>query len=163
MTYRHRVHAWLKVCAVRMSYLALSILMFHPSSLLFPSAPSSSNCARPRKRGSSALPHERRGVWLPGRSDALHRERCSKEFDKTTSVDGDTTPINDPNHDGISDFSKTTRENTGLFGVPTVFETSVSHVSHGNFVFQRESKENTPRETIAREREKKKERREKVL
>ena len=25
-----------------------------------------------RKRGSSALPHERRGVWLPGRSHALH-------------------------------------------------------------------------------------------
>ena len=26
-----------------------------------------------RERGSSALPHARRGVWLPGRSDALHR------------------------------------------------------------------------------------------
>ena len=26
-----------------------------------------------RKRGSSALPHERRGVWLLGRSHALHR------------------------------------------------------------------------------------------
>ena len=26
-----------------------------------------------RKRGSSALPHERRGVWLLGRSRALHR------------------------------------------------------------------------------------------
>ena len=26
-----------------------------------------------RKRGSSALPHERRGVWLPGRRHALHR------------------------------------------------------------------------------------------
>ena len=26
-----------------------------------------------RKRGSSALPHERRGVWPPGRSRALHR------------------------------------------------------------------------------------------
>ena len=51
-----------------------------------------------------------------------------KEFDKITSVDGDTTPINDPNYDGISDFSKITRENTGLFGVPTMFETSVSHV-----------------------------------
>ena len=25
-----------------------------------------------RKRGSYALPHERRGVWLPGRSHALH-------------------------------------------------------------------------------------------
>ena len=80
-----------------------------------------------------------------------------KEFDKITSVDGDTTLINDPDHDSISDFSKTTRENTGLFGVPTVFETSVSHVSHGDFVFQRESKESTPRETIARERERERE------
>ena len=26
-----------------------------------------------QKRGSSALPHERRGVWLPGRSPALHK------------------------------------------------------------------------------------------
>ena len=25
-----------------------------------------------RKRGSSALPHERRGVWLPGRSHGVH-------------------------------------------------------------------------------------------
>ena len=55
----------------------------------------------------------------------------------TTFGDGDTTPINDPNRDVISDFSKTTRENTGLFGVPTVFETSVSHVSHGSFALQR--------------------------
>ena len=29
-----------------------------------------------RKRGSSALPHERRGVWLPGRSHALHSLRA---------------------------------------------------------------------------------------
>ena len=37
--------------------------------------------------------------------------------------------INDPNHN-FSDFSKTTNESSGMFGVPTVFETSVSHVSH---------------------------------
>ena len=29
-----------------------------------------------------------------------------KEFDKITSADGATTPINDPNYDNISDFSK---------------------------------------------------------
>ena len=45
-----------------------------------------------------------------------------KEFDKVTSVDGDATPINDPNYDTISEFSKTTRENTGLFGVSTMSE-----------------------------------------
>ena len=57
-------------------------------------------------------------------------------------MDGDTKPINDPNHDGISDFSKATRENTGLFGIPTVFETTVS-----------QSQESMPRETVARQRE----------
>ena len=63
-----------------------------------------------------------------------------KELDKITSVDDDTTPINDPN-DNISDFSKTPRGCTGQFGVSTVFESSVLHVSHGDFVPQRESKE----------------------
>ena len=65
----------------------MSRLTFHPPSLLFPhghfettfpSAPSSSNCPRPEKRGSSALPYERRGVWLPGRFHALRLtcDRC---------------------------------------------------------------------------------------
>ena len=69
------------------------------------------------------------------------------------TVTRDTTPIDDPDHDGISDFSKTTRESTGLFGVPTVFEASVSQVSHGDSALQRESKERMPRETVARQRE----------
>ena len=75
------------------------------------------------------------------------------EFDKTTSVDGDTTPSNDPDHDGISDFSRTTHENTGLLGVPAVFATSVSRVSHGNVALQRGSQESAPLETVARPRE----------
>ena len=70
-----------------------------------------------------------------------------KEFDKITSVDGDTTPINDPNCDDISDLSKITRENTGLFGVSAMSEASVSHVSPG------ESKDRMHRETVARQRE----------
>ena len=65
------------------------------------------------KRGSSAPPDVRRGVWLPGRSHAPTGYE-PKEFDKTTSVDGNTTPIDDPDNDSISEFSKTTRENTGL-------------------------------------------------
>ena len=76
-----------------------------------------------------------------------------KGFDKVTSLDGDMTPINDPNRDNISEFSKTTRESTGLFGVPTVFEASVSHVSYGDFALQRESKESVFRQTVARQRE----------
>ena len=75
------------------------------------------------------------------------------EFDKITSTNGDTTPINDPNYDNISDFSKITRKNSGLVGVSTMLEASVSHVSHG------ESKDSMHRETVARQREKK----EKVL
>ena len=53
----------------------------------------------------------------------------------------------------VSDFSKNPRENTGLFGVPTVSEASVSRVSHGNFALQRGSQESMPRETVARQRE----------
>ena len=79
----------------------------------------------------------------------------SKEFDKITSADGDTTPFNDPNYDNISDFSKITRENTGLFGVSTMFEASVSHVSHG------ESRDSMHQETVAGQRER--EKKEKVL
>ena len=48
-----------------------------------------------------------------------------KEFGKITSVDDDTMPVNDPNHN-FSDFSsKTTKEKTSQIGVPTVFESSV--------------------------------------
>ena len=68
-------------------------------------------------------------------------------------------PCKNPDHN-FSNFSKTTKENTGQFGVPTVFESSVSQVSHGGFALQREreSKESVPRETVARERERRKRR-----
>ena len=42
--------------------------------------------------------------------------------DKMVPADDDATPINDPDHDSICDFSKTTHENTGWVGVPTVCE-----------------------------------------
>ena len=79
VAHRHRVHAWLKVLAVRMSYL-----MFHPPSLqcaarsLRDHTPDIGVCTfiaelfPIRSRGSSALPHEHQRVWLPGRSRALH-------------------------------------------------------------------------------------------
>ena len=57
-------------------------------------------------------------TWL---AEPTHFTRCDpKEFDNITSVDGDATPINDPDHDSVSDFSKTTRENTGLLGPDSV-------------------------------------------
>ena len=100
-------------------HLALSFLMFHPPSLLFPhghfdttfpSAPSSSNCARPESAGQS---HFRTSSEEFGYvADPTHSTGYEpNEFDKITSVDRDMTPINDPNHDSISDFSKNhTRE-----------------------------------------------------
>ena len=63
-----------------------------------------------------------------------------KEFNKITSVDDDTMLINGPNHN-FSDFSKTMNENTSQFGVHTVLESSVLHVSHDDFALQIESKE----------------------
>ena len=42
--------------------------------------------------------------------------------DKMVLADDDPTPINDPDHGSICDFSETTHENTGWFGVPTVCE-----------------------------------------
>ena len=55
--------------------------------------------------------------------------------------------IDDPDLDEISDFSENTRENAELFGVLRMFETSVSHVSHGDFALQTEGKEGMHRET----------------
>ena len=56
------------------------------------------------------------------------------EFDKITSVDSDTMLIDDLDLHEISDFSNNTHENKGLFGVLTMFESSVFHDSHDDFV-----------------------------
>ena len=62
--------------------------------------------------------------------------------------------IDDPDLNEISDFSKNTHDNKGLFDVLTMFESSVSHVSHDDFALQIESKESMQRETGCwRERE----------
>ena len=55
--------------------------------------------------------------------------------------------IDDPDLNEISDFSKNTYESTGLLGVLTTFEFSVSHVSHDEFALQVESKESMHVET----------------
>ena len=57
-------------------------------------------------------------------------------------VDNDTMLIDDPDHN-FPDFSKNTNENKGLSGVPTVFESCVSHVSHDDAALQIESREST--------------------
>ena len=131
------------VCSAHVTslHLTFSLVMFHPPSVQSPhghldtsflSAPSLPNCFRSESAGQAHF----------------HSTSCEpKEFDKITSADGDTTPINDPNCDNISDFSKITRENTGLLAVSTMLEASVSHASHG------ESKDSMHQETVARQRE----------
>ena len=82
VAHRHRARAWLEASAVRTS--SLSILTFPPSLLLphghfettFLSAQSLLDFTRSESAGPSALPHERRGVWLPGRTHALHMSFC---------------------------------------------------------------------------------------
>ena len=77
-----RTHMAQSVCSAHVTSLplTLSILMFHPPSLLFPHGHFDipvctflADLFLIRKRGSSALPNEKRGVWLPGRSHALHK------------------------------------------------------------------------------------------
>ena len=141
--------SWNKgVChmSVFVLYLAFSSLMFHPSLLFlyihFDITFSVHNLAvlsRPKSAG-----HAQRRTCIAkfgylAKSDA-NAGNEPNEFDKNNSVDDDTMLINDPNHN-FSDFSKTTSENTRQFGVPTVFESSVSHVSHDDFALQIESRE----------------------
>ena len=135
--------------------LALSILMFHPPSLLYPEGdfPWSTACssfARP-KIAEHAHFHTS-GEEFVYMGDSAHSTGYEpKLLDKNICVDDDMTPINDPDHDSISDFSKTTLEGTRLISVPTVCElTSVSRVSCGN---DAPPKESQPRETVRGQRE----------
>ena len=74
----------------------------------------------------------------------------------STETFDDMTPISDPDHDSISEFSKTTNEGARLFSVPTVCETtSVSDVSCGNVAPPKESQplENVRGQSEREERE----------
>ena len=89
---------------------------------------------RPKSAGHAPLSTCMAKLGYLAQSDA--NTGCDpNEFDKITSVDDDTMLINDPNHN-FSDFSKTTNKNIRQFGVLTVFESSVLHVSRDNFVFR---------------------------
>ena len=65
-------------------HLAFSVLMFHLPSLLFPDI-------HWVKRTSARVPLNL-AIWP---KSSLHTGYEPKKFDKITSVDGDTTPIND--------------------------------------------------------------------
>ena len=96
--------------------LALSILMFQQPSLLFPDghfswSTSCSSITRPKIAGH-AHSHTS-GEECVYMADSAHSAGYeSKLLDKNMSVDDDMTPINDPDHESISEFSKkkTTRE-----------------------------------------------------
>ena len=123
VAYRCRVHAWLKVFTVRMSYLSISpspcscfirflavprrLLRDHPPD--FDVCTSLPSCSRSESAGQA---HFRTGGGEFGYlADPTYSTGYEpKELDKITSADGDTTPINDSNYDNISDFSKITWE-----------------------------------------------------
>ena len=156
VAYRRRVHAWRKVFAVRMSYLSISPSPFSCfirlpccSLTVISRPPSHLPCRTVPDPKSAGLAHFRTsGGEFGYLADPTHSTGYEpKEFDKITSADGDTTPINHPNYDNISDFSKITSENTGLFGVLTMFESSVSNVSPDDVALQIESKESMHRES----------------
>ena len=138
VAYRQRAHAWLKVFASA-PYLSISpsplscsirLLLLFPHGhfeTTFLSAQSLPNCSRSESAGQAHF--RTSGGEFGYLADATHFTGYEpKEFDKISSADGDTTPINDQNYDNTSDFSKITRENTGLFGVSSMLEASVSNV-----------------------------------
>ena len=159
-----------RVSAVGMSsslcHLTFSLLMFHPSLLLlfldghFETFPDfddltdvSVHAILPNfpdlKAQVKRTPHEdEESGYLADSARSTGYE--PKESDKIPSVDNDTTHIDDPDLNEISDFSKTTNENTCLFGVHTVFESSFLNVSHWWFCSsERKAKKACNRETVA--------------
>ena len=85
-----------------------------------------------RKRGSSARAARSLATWPIPRTPHV----------MSPSADGDTTPVNDPNYDNISDFSKSHARTLDFSVFPQMLEASGSHVSHGG------SKDSMHRETV---------------
>ena len=121
-TSRTRMAQGVRSAHVVSADLTFSLLMFHPPSLLFPhghfdtlfpSALSLPNCSR--SEGAGQAHFRTSGEEFGYLADPTHSTGCEpNEFDNITSADGDTTLVVDPNYDNISDFSRNTRENTGL-------------------------------------------------
>ena len=150
------------VSAVRMSclpWLAFSLLMFHPSLLLsslllfldghFESTPDNDLTdfdVHDFPENNPALesqvkrtPHEDELFGYLAKS-ALNRGYEPKKFDKITSVDNDTTIIDDPDLD-IYDFSKITGKTLDNSVFPQCLNSLFRTFLIGDFVPQRESKE----------------------
>ena len=114
-------------------HLAFFILVFHSSAPLL--SDSFLDTARQSLIFTELLP----GLSRPKSAGPMHFRNSEDDFgymanlphstghepnqpDKMVPADDDPTPINDPDHDSICDFSKTTQKNAGWFGVPTVWE-----------------------------------------
>ena len=127
----------IKVCAVRESWLTISsspfcwcftrLLRCFLITSLTPrvSLPYSRNSCRGLSRPRSAGPvHFRNSEddfgYMANLPHSTSHE--SNQPDKMVPADDDVTPINDPDHDSICDFSKTAHENTRWFGVLVVCE-----------------------------------------
>ena len=111
----------------------LQLMMYHSPCLLFPHGhfehnfptpmtPPTATSLRPstssltelypsRNRGASVL--QTSGEEFVFLADSTGYEP-KRQLHKPFSEEGDATPVNDPNHDNLSDFSRLTREHTEL-------------------------------------------------
>ena len=83
----------------------------------------------PKSRGTRTPKWAARSlsIWRIPRTPQVMSPRCSSKKNYI-SEDSDATPINDPDRDNLSDFSRVTRESTGRFGVSNVcVDPSVLH------------------------------------
>ena len=103
-----------------------------------------------QKRRACASPHEQREVWLSGQVRPHHKLRAQEV--RQDHLCGQRL-IDDPDLNEISEFSKNTHENTGLFCVFTMFESSVSHISRDDFALEKKANKACIGKPIARERE----------
>ena len=151
VAYRHRVHAWLKVFAARMSYLSISpspcscFIRHLCCSRTVTSTPRSRlhlPCRtvpdpQARVKRTSARAARSLATWpIPRTPHVVSPRSSTRSLLKTETRRPSTirTAIVSPNS------QKTTRESIGLFGAPTVFEASVSQVSHGVLLSREKAK-----------------------
>ena len=165
------IHAWLKI-AVRMSsslfHLTFSLLMFHPSLLLlfldghFETIPTTTSLTLTSTTSCRTFPtKKRRSSALRTRTSSLANWPSSflpqvmSPKSSTRSLPWIMTRRSSTNQTTVSPTSrKPTNENSGQFGVSTVFESSVLHVAHWWFCsLERKQRKQQSRNRCKRERE----------
>ena len=132
-------------CACQNSpHLAFSLLLFRPSSsapsLLFLHGPPDLSAVSDILSGVSLSQNRRckRAPTMVTRSLATWPSPITsqvfeqRQSDKMITADDDATLINDPRPRKYLRLLENHHDNTGLFGVPTVCETSASQISRGD-------------------------------